>query len=93
MIGGNLKDFLESFTYQSAFFKFHGEIFFTDGIVDDENGYRFFICRWDGSNDLAEYVFEYTGCSKSDCIDAFCHAPIWNGKSLYDVESEVTWLD
>ena len=94
MEGGRVNDFIDAFSYQSVAVVHKGEKYFSDGITmraDDK--YSFFIIKVDDNGKFLSDVYEFEGDSITACIVAFENAPIWNGKSFYDVENEMTWVD
>lgn len=94
MEGGKVTDFIDAFTYQSVSFVFKSEKFFSDGIVVNSDGkYYFFIIKVDSDGNFLEDVYEFWGDSISDCVFAFENAPIWDGKTFYEVEKKMTWVD
>ena len=94
MEGGRVNDFIDAFSYQSVAVMFNGEKYFSDGVTTKADGkYSFFIIKVDANGEFLADVFEYEGDTITDCIVAFENAPIWNGKTFYDVESEMTWVD
>ena len=94
MEGGRVNDFIDAFSYQSVAVVYKGEKYFSDGItMRDDNKYSFFIIKVDDNGGFLSDVYEYEGDSITDCIIAFENATIWNGKSFYEVESEMTWVD
>ena len=94
MKGGRVNDFIDAFSYQSVAVMFNGEKYFSDGVTIKADGkYSFFIIKVDANGEFLADVFEYEGDTITDCIVAFENAPIWNAKTFYDVESEMTWVD
>lgn len=94
MEGGRVNDFIEAFSCQSVAFMYKGEKYFSDGITTNSDGkYSFFIIKVDDNGEFLSDIYEYEGSSVADCIAAFETAPVWNGKTFYDVENEMTWVD
>lgn len=94
MEGGRVNDFVDAFSFQSVAVVYKGERYFSDGITAEENGkYLFFIIKVDENGNFLSDVYDFEGDSVVDCVSAFVNAPIWDGKALYDVESEMTWVD
>ena len=94
MEGGRVNDFIDAFSYQSVAIIFNGEKYFSDGIITESDGkHSFFIIKVNNNGDFLEDVYEYKGNTLNDCILAFEKAPIWNGKTFYDVENKMTWVD
>ena len=38
-------------------------------------------------------VWQYTGASPLECLQAFESQPFFNGKCFWDVEKNIEWLD
>ena len=55
------------------------------------NGYYVRLEVYNLSTD--ETIFSTTKASAIECIEALEEAPIWNGKSFWDVESQMKWVD
>lgn len=95
MTSGNVRDFLDSFTYQSAALIFRGRKYFTDGVVFDNSSgkYEFSVDQWNGNNEIVKRIFSGEGASVSECLEAFENARIWDGMTIYEAEKEMTWVD
>lgn len=94
MEGGRVNDFIDAFSYQSVAVVFQGEKFFSDGITTmPDGGHSFFIIKVNENGDFLEDVYEFEGETITDCIEAFENAPIWDGKTFYNAESEMMWVD
>ena len=94
MEGGRVNDFIDAFSYQSVAVVYKGEKYFSDGItMKDDDKYSFFIIKVDDNGEFLSDVYDFEGDSITDCIVAFENATIWDGKSFYDVENEMTWVD
>lgn len=94
MEGGRVNDFIDAFSYQSVAVVYNDEKYFSDGITTkDEGKYSFFIIKVDDNGNYISDIYEFEGSSITDCIIAFENAPIWDGKSFYDVENKMTWVD
>lgn len=73
---------------------FKNERYFSDGITFQLDGkFMFFIIKVNENGEYLSDVFEYTGISISDCLEAFENAQIWDRKTLYMVEHEIKWID
>lgn len=94
MEGGRVSDFIDAFSFQSVAVVYKGERYFTDGITTNEKGkYYFFVIKVNNNCEFLEDVFDFEGNSIAECITALENAPIWGGKTFYDAESEMTWVD
>jgi hypothetical protein len=40
-----------------------------------------------------ETIFSVVKASASECVEAFEDSAIWNGKSFWEVETDMTWVD
>lgn len=96
MENGEVTEFIDEFTYEELYWKYNGETYFTDGVIFDskKQKYSFFIIVVSDQNGWwVRDVYAFEGDSVSDCVKAFENAPIWNGRTFYEAESEMTWVD
>ena len=94
MEGGNINDFIDAFSYQSVAVIFRGEKYFSDGITTKQNGkHSFFIIKVNDNGEFLKDIYEFEGNTTTDCIIAFENAPIWAGKTFYEAEKEMIWVD
>ena len=95
MIGGNVRDFIEKLSYEDHY------------VIYDDEKYFFNGCQahYSSSGKITSYrlevynlakrktIFSITSPTISECIDRFEDAQIWNGKSFWEVEKEMRWVD
>ena len=94
MKGGQANDFIDAFSYQSVAVIFKGEKYFSDGITSDLNGrFSFFVIKVDENGELLKDVYDFESNSVPDCISAFENAPIWDGRTFWEAEQEMEWVD
>lgn len=90
MINGNPHEFLEHiYSGQDTPYKFEGEKYWFQGFTV-EKGFHMEIFRCSPPYD---YLWKYTGSSPLECMEEFQSAPIFDGKSFWDVEKEIEWVD
>ncbi len=39
------------------------------------------------------YLWTYEATDIEQCLYAFENAPIWNGKTFWEIENEIEWVD
>ena len=94
MEGGQVNDFIDAFSYQSVAVIFKGEKYFSDGITSCSVGkYSFFVIKVNERGECLEDVYDFEGTSIPECIVAFENAPIWDGKTFWQAEQEMEWVD
>ena len=100
MIGGNVNEFVDNLYYGSEmYFVFREKKFFIQGWIEDGIhhlvlDYDYETERFDPNNpECNTYLWEFSSADSGDCVKAFLDAPLWDGKSFYDVESEMRWVD
>jgi hypothetical protein len=109
MINGLLSDFIDTgwYTESTLFYKDH--IYWCEGTTNFDTGITtFFVDSWKAyTNDNLYYhscvnkghridykrVYEVTGHDIDYIKKQFLTAPIFDGKSFWDVEKELVWLD
>jgi hypothetical protein len=95
MINGNAKAFIEELFYQDHCAVFKNTKYYFNACQ----------CKFDKNHKVVSAVLEiynlsdhslffsaeYDNCSK--CIEAFENAPIFNGKTFWQVEKDIEWVD
>ena len=92
MINGKAGEFVDRiYTCQDTVFIYNGIKYWFQGYMPDANSVHMEIFQTDPDAD--GYVWVYDGRSISEGQLAFQKAPIFNGKTFWDVESEIEWVD
>lgn len=91
MINGNPATFIDTvYSGQEIFFLYSGKKYMYQGYT--VNG----VCRMEIQQHIpwsSELVWHTQSSSMQECLEEFEKAPIFNGKSFWDVESEIEWVD
>lgn len=95
MIDGNASDFIDMLSYEDHYALFCGKKYFLNGCQTQTgtDGHTVIVrlevyCLTDHTT-----VYSTSQKNASDCLTAFQAAKIWNGKSFWEAESEITWVD
>lgn len=95
MIDGNAYDFLDKLYYEDHYVIYNNEKYFFNGcqsrISPDGKVMSVRLEIYNLSTDKT--VFSVTKASASECIEALEDALIWNGKSFWDIEKFMKWVD
>ena len=91
MINGNAKEFIEGLYYgDERFFCFEGNKYFIQGYyIEGKPMLKLYILEPADSN------FEWHIISKNESypVSEFENTPIFNGKTFWQVEQEIEWVD
>ena len=95
MINGNARDFVECLSYEDNYAIFNGNKYFFNGCQVSKNDEgRIIRVRLEVYDLTREStIFSATKKSISECLVAFQEAKIWNGKSFWEVEQDIEWVD
>ncbi len=100
MIGGNVKEFVDNLYYGSEmYFIYKGKKYFIQGWYEKPThflvlDYDYEVEPYDAKNPSCDKnIWEYASEDASDCVKAFLAAPLWDGKTFYEVEKEMTWTE
>lgn len=94
MKDGNVNEFLDKILYQEEAVMFHGQkYFFNPGYMENEKIYDLQIEIWDEHDQFIKQVFYSKGQTQNDNLNKFLETPIWDGKTFWQAESEMTWID
>ncbi len=109
MINGNLEQFLDTGWWNAdATIFYKGFIYFLEGFFDEKDNMHLRVMKWrvksidnkyyenilgpDG--DLVDFSqMEMEGQNEDALREKFLKAKIWDGKSFWEVEKELAWLD
>ena len=94
MKNGNVNNFLDTLQYDDHYIIFEGEKFFFNAVCTDENGLSHFeIYKMTLDGEKSE-VFWLVSCEDpNECVSKFTKERLFKGKTFWDVESEMTWVD
>ena len=92
MINGNVSEFVDHIHYgDELVFLFHNQKFFLQGFLEENGRYVLYLDRWDPPSNT--YIWTSRGDTHSYPVDDFLAAAIWEGKSFWDVEAVIEWVD
>lgn len=99
MIDGNVKEFVDNLYFGTEmYFIYRGQRYFIQGWYD--NPLHHLVLDYDYENTgapneyaFAGYLWEHNAEDSNECVQEFLNAPLWDGKTFYEVEKEITWTD
>ena len=82
------------------YFRYKGITYFIEGWVNENKEHLLFLDDYydvlglnnDNSSEPV-FVWKYKSKDSSECVQAFLNAPLFDGKTFMEVESEITWTD
>lgn len=93
MIDGNVNEFADLLRRGAElWFVFRGVKYFFQG-WREENGLHVFVIEVESSEGNSGYYWTAKSMHIEECAEAFFSAPIWAGKTFWEVENEMTWVD
>ena len=95
MINGDANVFIDQLSYEDHYVLFNDVKYFLNGCQVSENDEGKIINVRLEVYDLTSQttIYSVTKKSASECLVAFQDAKIWNGKSFWEVEQEIEWVD
>lgn len=95
MKGGNINEFIDHTTYEECAIKYKEEKYFFYGIVFNEKTglYSYDIAQWDENGKQTKWLFCEMAKTANEILEKFYQAAIWNGKTFWEVESDMEWID
>lgn len=92
MINGNANEFVDRiYSCQDTVFIYDGIKYWFQGYMPTEDSVHMEIFQQQPSSE--EYIWEYNGKSIEEGQQLFLKAPIFNGKTFWEVETEIEWVD
>lgn len=92
MINGDVKEFVEHIRYgDELVFIYNNTKYFLQGWT--ENGISVMVLDiWEGQT-LDGYAWETTDEKMAICAERFLSSPIFDGKTFWEVEKVIEWVD
>ena len=93
MINGDPHEFVDHFwSGQDTVYLYRNVKYWAQGYsCRDKKKWRMEIFQYQPPSD--GYIWEYESESVQECLDAFLEAPIFDGKTFWEAESEIEWVD
>ena len=91
MINGDVNEFVDGLYYgDERIFLYNGQKFFIEGLtINGKN--HLMLDRWEPESE--GYIWEGESECGSYCVEDFLAAPIFDGKTFWEVEQEIEWVD
>lgn len=91
MINGNIDEFMDKlWSGEELIYTYNGKKYFSQGYIMDDGKYRFELQRWEPDADI---LWKTEGLSNQDSLEAFLKEPLFDGKTFWEVEKEIEWVD
>ncbi len=99
MKGGDADEFLDYLTDSDACVRHKGYVYHFSGLTyhPGRETYRVSVekYRWtkEPYEDFMELVYTYESDNEDECLDHLAEDILWDGKSFYELEKALTWID
>lgn len=91
MINGNIDEFVEKLLDgEEVIYVYHGKKYFSQGYNLDGGTYYFELQQWEPT---ASVLWSVKGLDRPASLDAFLKEPLFNGKTFWECEKEMEWVD
>ncbi len=91
MINGSIREFVDKlWDGEELIYTYNGKKYFSQGYILENGLYRFELQQWEPIGDLLWYV---EGLSRQESLDAFLKEPLFDGKTFWQVEQNIEWVD
>ena len=88
---GELRDFIDGLYYGYAMLFVYDEVkYFIQGWTQDNKCYMFLDIP---DKKQKDYEWKYEAPTMRACAEAFLSEKLWNGKTFYEIEKDVIWVD
>ncbi|WP_406533591.1 hypothetical protein [Methanobrevibacter sp.] len=94
MIDGSAREFINKLYYEDHYVVYKDNKYFLNGCQTKhlENGTDSVRLEvYNLTKNLT--VFSITKSTANDCVEAFQDAPIWSGKTFWEIENQMQWVD
>lgn len=91
MINGNIDEFVDKlWGGEELVFTYNGKKYFSQGYVNDDGKYYFELQLWEPQPSI---LWSVIGLSNQESMERFLKEPLFEGKSFWDVEKDIEWID
>lgn len=88
MKGKRIREFLEDLNWNAETeFTWRGGNYLITGYINSDGTYTLVLYATDAEG---KALFTHTSSSRGECVHAFEKAKVFDGRTIYDVESEIT---
>ncbi|MDO5462902.1 MAG: hypothetical protein Q4F99_05400 [bacterium] len=96
MTADETRRFLDCLTYEDNTIKLYGKVYWCLGVTYDQNTEIYAMYVYEG--DPVTYksirdLFAIESTSRDECMQCFIEDKFWDGKSFYEVASDIDWVD
>ena len=92
MINGNTMEFVDRiYSGQDTIFIYKGIKYWFQGYTLPQGGVHMEVIQYQPPSDT--WIWEHNGKTIEECQKAFLSALIFDGKSFWEAESEIEWVD
>lgn len=92
MIGGKSSQFIDRiYTCQDTVYIYRGVKYWFQGYTMENQTVHMEIFQYQPPG--KGFVWEYSGANIEECVTAFLEARIFNGKTFWDAEQDINWID
>ena len=96
MEAGNVKEFVDNLTIQDEMVRYDNHLYYFYAVRYNEDKGKYYISVDQFGNtiyDFQKQICYYEASNISDCIEYLLSEKIWNGKSFWEVEQDMIWVD
>ena len=91
MINGNIDEFVEKLLDgEEVIYVYHGKKYFSQGYNLDDGTYYFELQQWEPT---VTVLWSVKGLDRPASLDAFLKEPLFDGKTFWECEKEIEWVD
>lgn len=91
MNNGNIDEFVDKlWSGEELIYTYNGKKYFSQGYLLDNGQYRFELQQWEPEGKMLWHV---EGLTHQKSFDVFMELPFFDGKTFWQVEQEIEWVD
>lgn len=92
MIGGTPVEFVDRiYSCQDTLFIYKNIKYWFQGYMPNNGSVHMEVIQYQPSSE--RYMWSYDGKTIDECQRAFLHAPIFDGKTFWEAEQDIEWVD
>lgn len=91
MTNGDINEFMDKlWGGEELIYTYNGKKYFSQGYNEKSGEYVFELQLWEPE---VKILWQVVGKDNQDSLDAFLKEPLFDGKTFWEAEKEIEWVD
>ncbi|MBE6004541.1 MAG: hypothetical protein E7232_10740 [Lachnospiraceae bacterium] len=75
---------------EELIYTYNGKKYFSQGYTQENGDYHFELQQWEP---IGKTLWEIDGYSNKESVNLFLKEPLFDGKTFWEIEKQIEWVD